>query len=54
MNSKNFLSNKKTILDNYNRGKLEKVIKLGKKFLKINNDFQILYVLGLTYLTKKI
>ena len=53
MNSNNFLSNKKTILDNYNRGKLEKVIKLGKKFLKTNNDFQILYVLGLTYLTLK-
>jgi len=53
MNPKNFLNNKKTILDNYNKGKLEKVIKLGKKFLKTNNDFQILYVLGLTHLTLK-
>ena len=53
MNSKNLLNNKKTILDNYNRGKLEKVIKLGKKFLKTKNDFQILYALGLTYLTLK-
>ena len=53
MYSKNLLNNKKTILDYYNKGKLEKVIKLGKKFLKINNDFQILYVLGLTYLTLK-
>ncbi len=53
MNPKNFLNNKKTILDNYNKGKLEKVIKLGKKFLKTNNDFQILYALGLTHLTLK-
>ncbi len=53
MNSKNLLNNKKTILDNYNKGKLEKVIKLGKKYLKTNNDFQILYALGLTYLTLK-
>ena len=41
MNSKNLLNNKKTILDNYNKGKLEKVIKLGKKYLKTNKDFQI-------------
>ncbi len=53
MNSKNFLNNKKIILDNYNKGKFEKVIKLGKKFLKTNKDFQILYALGLTYLTLK-
>ena len=53
MNSKNFLNNKKIILDNYNKKKFEKVIKLGKKFLKTKNDFQILYVLGLTYLTLK-
>ena len=53
MNSKNFFNNKKIILDNYNKRKFEKVIKLGKKFLKTNNDFQILYVLGLTYLTLK-
>jgi len=53
MNSKNFLNNKKIILDNYNKGKFEKVIKLGKKFLKTNNDSQILYALGLTYLNLK-
>ena len=53
MNSKNFLNYKKIILDNYNKKKFEKVIKLGKKFLKTNKDFQILYVLGLTYLTLK-
>ena len=53
MNSKNFLNNKKIILDNFNKRKFEKVIKLGKKFLKTNNDFQILYALGLTYITLK-
>ena len=53
MKSQDFLNNKKIILDNYNKKKFEKVIKLGKKFLKTNNDFQILYVLGLTYLTLK-
>ena len=53
MNSKNFLNYKKIILDNYNKKKFEKVIKLGKKFLRTNKDFQILYVLGLTYLTLK-
>ncbi len=53
MNSKIILNNKKIILDNFNKGKFEKVIKLGKKFLKINKDFQVLYALGLTYLTLK-
>ncbi len=53
MSSKNILNNKKIILDNYNKGKFEKVIKLGKKFLKTNKDYQILYALGLTYLTLK-
>ena len=53
MNSKKLLNNKKIILDNYNKGKFEKVIKLGKKFLKTNSDFQILYALGLTYLNLK-
>ena len=40
MNSKNFLNSKKIILDYFNRGKFEKVTKLGKKFLKKDNDFQ--------------
>ena len=53
MNSKNFLNSKKIILENFNKGKFEKVIKLGKKFLKKDSDFQILYVLGLTYLNLK-
>ena len=53
MNSKIILNHKKIILDNFNKGKFEKVIKLGKKFLKINKDFQVLYALGLTYLTLK-
>ncbi len=53
MSSKNFLYNKKIILDNFNKGKFEKVVKLGKKLLKLKKDFQILYVLGLTYLTLK-
>ena len=34
MNTENTLNNKKIILDNFNKGKYEKVIKLGKKFLK--------------------
>ena len=53
MNSKIILNHKKIILDNFNKGKFEKVIKLGKKFIKINKDFQVLYALGLTYLTLK-
>ena len=32
MNTENTLNNKKIILDNFNKGKFEKVIKLGKKF----------------------
>ena len=53
MNTESILNNKKIILDNFNKGKFEKVIKLGKKFLKKNNDFQVLYALGVTNLTLK-
>ncbi len=53
MNTEIILNNKKIILDNFNKGKFEKVIKLGKKFLKKNNDFQVLYALGVTNLTLK-
>ncbi len=53
MVNESILNNKKIILDNFNKGKFEKVIKLGKKFLKKNNDFQVLYALGVTNLTLK-
>ena len=53
MNTESILNKKKIILDNFNKGKFEKVIKLGKKFLKKNNDFQVLYALGATNLTLK-
>ena len=36
MNTESIFNNKKIILDNFNKGKFEKVIKLGKKFLKKN------------------
>ena len=36
MIAESILNNKKIILDNFNKGKFEKVIKLGKKFLKKN------------------
>ena len=32
MIAESILNNKKIILDNFNKGKFEKVIKLGKKF----------------------
>ena len=53
MNTESILNNKRIILDYFNKGKFEKVIKLGKKFLKKNNDFQVLYALGVTNLTLK-
>ena len=53
MNTESIINNKKIILDNFNKGKYEKVIKLGKKFLKKNNDFQVLYALGVANLTLK-
>ncbi len=49
----NFLDKKKIILDSFNKGKFEKVIKLAKKILKKNNDFQILYALSISFLTLK-
>ena len=53
MSTESILNNKKIILDNFNKGKYDKVIKLGKKFLKKNNDFQVLYALGAANLTLK-
>ena len=53
MTAGNFLDNKKIILDSFNKGKFEKVIKLAKKISKKNNDFQILYALSISYLTLK-
>ena len=53
MNNGNFLNNKKNILESFNKKNYEKVIKLAPKFLKKNNDFQILYALSVSYLTLK-
>ena len=51
MNTSDFLEKKKNILDNFNKGNFEKVIKFAKKLLKKNNDFQLLYALSVSYLT---
>ena len=51
MNSSDFLSKKKNILQSFNKGKFEKVIKSARKLLKKNNDFQLLYALSVSYLT---
>ena len=53
MNNGNILNNKKIILESFNKRNYEKVIKLAPKFLKKNNDFQILYALSASYLTLK-
>ena len=50
----NYLNNKRNILDYFKKKKFEKVIKFGKKLLNTKkNDFQLLYVLGLSYLGLK-
>ncbi len=51
MNSSDFLRKKKNILESFNKGKFEKVIKSARKLLKKNNDFQLLYALSVSYLT---
>ena len=51
MNTNDFLAKKKNILESFNKGKYEKVIKLAIKVLKKNNDFQLLYALSVSYLT---
>ena len=51
MNTSDFLSKKKNILESFNKGKYEKVIKSARKLLKNNNDFQLLYALSVSYLT---
>ena len=54
MHLDNYLNNKKNILDYFKKKKFEKVIKFGKKLLNTKkNDFQLLYVLGLSYLGLK-
>ena len=53
MNTSDFLEKKKNILDNFNKGRFQKVIKLAKKLLNKNNDFQLLYALSVSYLTLK-
>ena len=51
MNTSDFLNKKKNILEIFNKGKFEKVIKSARKLLKKNNDFQLLYALSVSYLT---
>ena len=51
MNKNDFLVKKKKILESFNKGKYEKVIKFATKVLKTNNDFQLLYALSVSYLT---
>ena len=34
METKNFLTDKKSLIENFNKGKFQKVTKLGKKILK--------------------
>ena len=51
MNTSDFLEKKKNIIDNFNKGKFEKVIKFAKKLLNKNNDYQLLYALSVSYLT---
>ena len=51
MTTNDFLSKKKNILESFNKGKYEKVIKSARKLLKNNNDFQLLYALSVSYLT---
>ena len=54
METKNFLTDKKSLIENFNKGKFQKVTKLGKKILKKkNNDFQILYALAISFLSLK-
>ncbi len=53
MNTSDFLEKKKNILDNFNKGRFQKVIKFVKKLLNKNNDFQLLYALSVSYLTLK-
>ena len=49
MNLNNFVQDKKFILNLFKKKKFNKVIKLGKKFLKKNpNDLNLIYILGLS------
>ena len=51
MNTNDFLVKKKKILESFNKGKYENVIKFATKLLKTNNDFQLLYALSVSHLT---
>ena len=51
MNTNDFLVKKKNILESFNKGKYENVIKFATKLLKTNNDFQLLYALSVSHLT---
>ena len=51
MNKNDFLVKKKKILESFNKGKYEKVIKFATKVLKTNNDFQLFYWLRKIYLS---
>ena len=53
MNSNNFLDNKKKVLEYFKNHNFEKVIKFANKLTKKNNDFQLFYALGISYLSLK-
>ena len=53
MNSNTYLDNKKNVLNYFKNHQFEKVIKFGRKLLKKNNDLQLCYALGISYLSLK-
>ena len=53
MNFNIFLDNKKNVLKYFKNHQFEKAIKFGRKLLKNNNDLQLSYALGISYLTLK-
>ena len=53
MNPNTYLDNKKNVLNYFKNHQFEKVIKFGRKLLKKNNDLQLCYALGISYLSLK-
>ena len=48
-----FLDSKKNILEFFKKHQFDKVVKFGKKLIKKNSDFQLFYVLGISYFSLK-
>ncbi len=48
-----FLDSKKNILECFKKHQFDKVVKFGKKLAKKNSDFQLFYVLGISYFSLK-